>query len=111
MPIVERHTSPDGLLELIVDLTDGDWAVGFNGFEWHTHGDLLTDEYGGPPAAAVRAFVDDILASRRAFVISLIDGKIRDVWMTAALSSDWMKYAGPGETIERRFWNGQSAGG
>ena len=42
MAIVERHTSPDGLLELIVDRADdGDWTVGFDGFAWHTHGDIL----------------------------------------------------------------------
>src|SRR5258708_1929857 len=62
MPIVERHSSPDGLLQLIVDRADdGDWSVGFDGYEWHTHGDLLTLEYGGTPQSAVRALIDEVL--------------------------------------------------
>ena len=41
MTILERHTSPDNLLHLVVDFTDGDWTIGFEGCAWHTHGDLL----------------------------------------------------------------------
>ena len=106
MPIVERHTSPDGVLQLIVDVADdGDWQVGFEGFPWHTHGDLLAAEYGGSPGSAVRAFVEDILASRRVIVVSRIDGKTQDVWVTDDPSQDDLKYACPSETIEKRFWN------
>ena len=108
MPIVERHLSPDGLLQLIVDLADdGDWSVGFDGFQWHTHGDLLMWDYGGSPESAVRAFVDDVLASRQVIVISRLDGAIHNAWMTADPLYDDMKYADPNETIEKRFWNGQ----
>jgi hypothetical protein len=107
MSIAERHTSPDGLLQLIVDLAvDGDCSVGFDGFEWHAHGDILTIDYGGSPESAARAFVDDIIASRRVIVISRVDGGIRDAWVTDDPSNDEMKYAYPNETIEKRFWNG-----
>src|SRR5690348_7189941 len=83
MAIVERHTSPDGLLHLIVDLAeDGDWSVGFEEFEWHTHGDLLVSRYGGLPESALRAFIADVLASRYVIVLSWLDGKLRDVWIT-----------------------------
>jgi hypothetical protein len=75
MAIVERHLSADGLLQLIVDLADdGDWSVGFEGYAWHTHGDMLTHDYGGSPESAVRAFVSDILTSQRVIVISRLDG-------------------------------------
>jgi hypothetical protein len=108
MAIVERHTAPDGQLCLIVDLADdGDWSVGFDGFEWHTHGDLLAHEYGGSPETAVRSFVDNILASRRVIVISRLAGKMRDVWVTDDPSFDEMEYAYPNETIEKRLWNGE----
>ena len=108
MAIVERHTSHDRLLHLIVDRADdGDWAVGFDGFEWHTHGDLLTHEYGGSAENAVRSFVDDVLASRRVIVISRLDGKIRDVWVTDDPSFDETEYAYPNETIEKRLWSGE----
>ena len=32
MAIVERHTSPDGAMVLLVDLTADDWTVGFDGY-------------------------------------------------------------------------------
>ena len=112
MAVVERHTSPDGLLQLIVDRADdGDWSVGLDGFAWHTHGDLLAHDYGGSPDTAVRSFVDDIISSRRVIVISRIDGRIRDAWITDDPSFDEMKYADPNETIEKRLWSGQQAAG
>jgi hypothetical protein len=113
MAIVERHTSPDGLLQLIVDHgDDGDWTVGFDGFAWHTHGDILGwSGYAGTPEERVRAFVDDVIASRRVIVISRVSGEVRDAWMTDDPSNDETKYAEPNETIEKRLWNGQSAAG
>jgi hypothetical protein len=112
MAIVERHTSPDGLLELVVDRAeDGDWTIGLTGFAPHTHGDILTSEYGGTPESAVRAYVDDVLASQRVIVISRVDGKLRNAWITDDPARDEMRYAEPGETIEKRFWNGRPAGG
>jgi hypothetical protein len=108
MAIVERHSSPDGLLQLIVDrANDGDWSVGFDGFSWHTHGDLLTWEYGGSPETAVRAFVDHIVSSQRVIVISRIDGRISDAWITDDPSRDEQTYASLNEIIEKRLWNGE----
>ena len=109
--LIECHQSPDGLLQLIVDRAeDGDLTVGFQGFAWHTHGDILEwSGYAGTPAERVRGFVDDIVSSRRVIVISRLDGKIRDAWVTNDPNHDEMKYAWPNETIEKRFWNGQSA--
>jgi len=112
MAITERHLTPDGLLQLIVDRADdGDWSVGFDGLSRHTHGDLLTYEYGGSPESAIRAFVDDVLVSRRVIVISRIDGAICDAWVTDDPSFDEMKYANPNETIEKRLWNGLASPG
>jgi hypothetical protein len=108
MAIVERYISPDGLLQLVVDhADDGDWSVGFVGFAWHTHGDLLTLEYGGSPENAIRAFVDDILASRRAIVLRWLDGKLQDAWVTADPSPDESERAADKEHFEKRFWNGR----
>ena len=53
MALIERQISPDSQLQLIVDRADdGDWGVGFDGFAWHTHGDLLASHYGGSPEEA-----------------------------------------------------------
>ena len=113
MAIIERHLSPDGLLHLVVDRADdGDWSVGFEGFAWHTHGDILEwSGYDGTPEDRVRAFVDDIIASRRVIVISRVDGKVRDAWVTDDPTHNELKYAEPNETIEKRLWNGQLAAG
>lgn len=110
MAIVECHISPDGLLRLIVDRAeDGDWTIGFAGFAWHTHGDMLIHEYGGTPDTAVRAFVDAVISSQRVIVISRLHGKICNVWVTDDPAYDEMKYADPDETIEKRDWSGQPA--
>lgn len=112
LAIVERHLSPDGLLLLIVERADdGDWSVGFDGYSWHTHGDLLAFEYGGLPDAAVRAFVNDIITSQRVVVISRLDGTFNDVWITDDPCRDEMKYAEAKETIEKRYWNGEQFAG
>jgi len=108
MAIVERHTSPDGLLVLIVDLTDGDWSIGFDKFAWHTHGNILhATRYDGTPEEATRQFVDDILSSRCVIVLSSIDGQLRDAWVTDDPDRDETKYAEENESIEKRFWSGE----
>src|SRR5438874_1787727 len=81
MAIIERHTSPDGSLILLVDSTAGDWGVGFDGYAWHTHGDVLNAwGYDGTPEARTRAFVDDIMQSRRVIVVVRVDGKVSDIF-------------------------------
>jgi hypothetical protein len=113
--IVEQHLSPDRELNLVVDLTNDDWTIGFEGYPYHTHADLLSSSgYHGRPKEAVRDFVDDILASRRAIVIWRVNGRIRDCDVPEEV--DWKrlddglaKYGVPGETFEVRFWNGQPA--
>ena len=113
MATVERHISPDGLLRLVVDRADdGDWSVGFEGFPWHTHGDILESSgYAGAPAERVRAFVDDVTASRRVIVISRVEGKVRDAWVTDDPTRDELKYAEYDETIQKRLWNGRPVAG
>lgn len=109
MAIVERHTTPDGLLNFVVDVTDGDWSVGFEGVSDHTHGDILAGLHGGTPESAVRAYVDDVVGSRRVIVISRIDGLIHSAWVTEDPACDEMTCAYPNETIEKRYWNGRLA--
>jgi hypothetical protein len=45
---LEKYESPDGLLRLLVDREGDDVMVGFEGFPWHTHADLLTPAYALP---------------------------------------------------------------
>jgi hypothetical protein len=115
MALVERHKSPDGLLELVVDLTDGDWTIGFAGYPFHTHGDILVAwGYEGPPQAVTRMFVDDIISSRRPIVVWRKNGTIRDfdvppVLDRKRLAENIAKYGSPDESVEARYWNGQQA--
>jgi hypothetical protein len=111
MALVESHTSPDGVLRLVVCLSeDGDLSVGFDGCPWHTHGDILAAESGLSVSAAVRAFVDDILSSRTILVISRINGVMQDAWIMDDPAKDETLYAVQGETVEKRHWDGRSAG-
>jgi hypothetical protein len=113
MAIVERHTSPDGSLVLLVDLTAGDWTIGFQGYAWHTHGGILEwSGYDGTPEARTRAFVDDVIQSRRVIVVVRTDGKVSDVIVPddlVDLSKSFAKYAAPNEATEFRYWNGRPA--
>jgi hypothetical protein len=114
MSVVERHTTPDGQLTLIVDLTDGDFSIGFDGYSWHTHGDIL-QAWGcaGTPEDAVRIFVDDVISSRRPICVYRTNGSITDIAVPSdyddSLDEQFKSYAEPGETMELRHWN--AAGG
>ena len=53
--LVEEHRSPDGILTLKVKREDdGDVCVGFDGYSWHTHGDILASLSGLRQDEAVR---------------------------------------------------------
>jgi hypothetical protein len=106
--IIEEHQSPDGLLRFMVsrDL-DGDIALGFDGFPWHTHADILASLSGLSGNAPVRQFVDDLLNGRAIIAIARAGNTIRDVWVTDEPSPD--KYKPENETIEFRYWDGTPA--
>jgi hypothetical protein len=114
MTIIERHQSLDRQLALLVGLTGDDWTIGFDGFPYHTHGDILAQtEYGGTPEQATRSFVADIIESRRPIVIWRVNGKIRDFHVShkfdrAELEANIAKYGFPGETFEARYWDGRA---
>lgn len=100
---------------LLVDRTHGDWTIGFDGFAWHTHGDILDAwGYDGSPEARTRAFVDDILQSRRVIAVVRTDGRVSDVivpddLVERPLMNSFGRYAPPNEVTEFRYWNGQPA--
>ncbi len=111
---LEEHPTSDGALTLIVDI-DGssltpDYSVGFDGFEWHTHGDLLYLGEALPQEAAVRKFVDQLLNDQLTIVVSRINGKITNAWVTDELNvEEEIKYKPDEETLEFRYWSGSSA--
>jgi len=109
MAIVERHTSPDGLLTLIVSFADDDWTVGFEGCDWHTHGEILAGADSDFPDAqrdAVRAFVDDIVESRRVISIVRWNNGWSNVYISHAPHKDRARNTRSDVSIELRYWNG-----
>jgi hypothetical protein len=109
MQIVEQYISEDGLLKFIVCADDdGDTALGFEGFAWHTHADILASLSGLSQPEAVRRFVNDILDDRAVIAVSRIGAAIHDVWVTEIPASE-LKYKPDDETIEFRYWSGRCA--
>ena len=77
MKLDQRHVSPDGELVLLVyhDPKDNDWIVGFEGSEWHTHGDVLAPTFGTTDEAAVDGFVNAVLEDRLVIGAIPIEGR------------------------------------
>lgn len=104
--ITEEHVTPDGLLRLVVDETDGDTTLGFAGYGWHTHAGILAAVSGLSEAAAVRQFVRSVLQNEATIAISRVGGRIQGVWITEDPAAE-MRYVAADETIEFRRWDGR----
>jgi hypothetical protein len=106
MDIVEEHHSPDRFLRLIVTRDDGgDIDIGFAGYAWHTHGDILASLSGLPEEDAIREFVDQIIGDDQIIVVSRVNGEVRDVWPTDDPQGEF-DYKPPEESLEFRRWSG-----
>src|SRR5207302_1007229 len=106
--IVEEHHSPDRFLRLIVKRDDdGDIAIGFDGYAWHTHGDILAALSGLPEKEAIREFVDRITADEQILMIARVNGEIRGVRPTDDPEEE-LTCKLPEESLEFRLWSGQT---
>lgn len=107
MANVEEHISPDGCLRfLVVADSDGDLALGFDGYPWHTHADILAEVSGLGQPEAVRRYVADLPHDRLAIALWGIPGEVRDVWVSDDPARD-TAYPIEGEVIELRYWSGR----
>jgi hypothetical protein len=111
----EEHVSPDGALTLVVSRDgDGDITLGFAGFTWHTHGDLLVEGYGFAdatrltPESATQRFVEDVVANRAIIVVQRIGQEVRDVWVTADPEGE-LRHKQLMESLQFRHWDGSDA--
>jgi hypothetical protein len=75
MNTAQEHTTPDGALRFIVSYDGVDTTLGFDGYEWHTHGDMLAAKYGLSEAAAIEQFLSDVVGGRAVIAISKIRGE------------------------------------
>lgn len=99
------HSSPDGLLRLRVWTSAGDVTLGFEGFGWHTHADILAATYGMSQEAAVERFLQSVLENKEVIVISRKGSEILDVWITDDPQRE-LRHDSEDEAIECRFWDG-----
>ena len=107
MAIIQQYHSPDGLLKFVVErLENDDIFLGFEGFPWHTHADILANVIGLSEEKAVRIFIEELVESRAIIAIARVGGKIHDVWITDNPHPD--KYRPDDETIEFRYWDGRT---
>jgi hypothetical protein len=105
MEIVEEHQSPDALLKfIVVRADDGDIDLGFEGFAWHTHANLLVPFFGNTENIAIRTFVDSVLSNRAIIAVVRVDGKLQDVSVTDIARPGEAK--SDRETVEFRYWDG-----
>ena len=104
---MEEYVSPDGQLRFrVVTGTDGDVTLGFDGFPWHTHADILAATSGLPAAVAIRRFVSDLIGGVSVIVLLSVGGELQDVWV----SDDPVRgavYPQPGESVVLQYWDGR----
>jgi hypothetical protein len=108
MAQTQDYLSPDGILRfLVITGDDGDVSLGFSGYSWHTHAEILAVTKGLTELEAVEQFVCDLTESRTVIVISRIRGQIRDVWVTDDPQGE-LRYIADEESLEFRFWDGSA---
>jgi len=107
MTKVEEYVSPDGRLRfLVVAHPDGDLTLGFDGFPWHTHADILASLSGMGTAEAIRRYVEDLLDDEAVVALWGVPGEVRDVWISEDPARD-VGYPTEGEVINLRYWSGR----
>jgi hypothetical protein len=89
----------------VIRTPDGDITMGFEGYSWHPHRDVVNAFSSDSPEVATARFVDDLISSRSIIAISTIAGTIRDVWITDDPAEE-LKYWDQSKTVEFRLWDG-----
>lgn len=108
MNSIKRFVSDDGILTLlVVSYPDGDVAVGFEGFRWHTHPECIAVDLGVQQEKAVAALLERVFDDRAIIAIASVNGVIQDIWLTDKAEPD--EYKPEEETIDFRYWSGAAA--
>lgn len=109
MNIIEEHTTPDGLLRLLVVRSDdGDIAIGFDSLPWHTHPSIVAALLGLAENEALRTYIDEVITGRRKIAVIRAAGRIQDAWILddPEYIVRYKKYAPDTESVELRCWDG-----
>ena len=108
--MTERYSTPDGLLTLLVQRDEDDVTIGFEGYPWHTHADIIADLHGhDDPESALQNYLDDLFHDRLPIVVWKKAGVLTD-----ALVPDFpdepigQEHCDSDESFEVRLWSGFS---
>jgi len=112
----EEYVSRDGLLRFVVEREGDEITLGFDGYPWHTHGDVLVGCYalagrdGLTPEQATRLFVSELTESRAVVAVLRVQRAIRDVWVTDDPAAAELQHRRPGEELAFRRWDATTCG-
>jgi hypothetical protein len=106
LQIDAEYVSEDSFLRLLVGHhPGGDIVIGFGGFQWHTHGDILASLSGLPVDQAVERYVCNILSNRALIAVARVREDIRDIWVTDDPASCF-EHKPTNERLDFRTWDG-----
>lgn len=97
--------SPDGLLRLVVRRTADDTVLGFDGFSWHTHSDILQATSRDRAADAVERWIADLVDGKLVIAVAKNGDNISDIWVTEDPKAV-LRFSSPDEQVEFRLWDG-----
>src|ERR1700681_2130821 len=100
MDLPKTYESPDGKLRFKVVMgDDGHIIVGFEGFPWHTHGDLLMwEDVSASEEVTVARFVEDLLQNKTIIAVNRRAETILDIRVTDDPRAD-LRYKLDGEEV------------
>jgi hypothetical protein len=106
--MTERYSTPDTTLTLLVQRNDDDITIGFDGYPWHTHADIIADlRRESDPEAALQAYLDDLFHDRLPIVLMKKAGVLTQPFIPdfpdQPLNS---KHFEADECYEVRLWSG-----
>jgi hypothetical protein len=106
--MTERHSTPDGSLTLLVVREEGDITIGFEGYPWHTHGDIIASlREEKDVERAVQCYLTDLTTDRLPIVVMKKNGVMAQPYVADFPDEPVStKYFTPEETFELRFWSG-----
>jgi hypothetical protein len=99
------YTSADGRLTFTVARREDGVVLGFEGFAWHTHADLLVGSFGPSEEIAVERYVSALLANQLLIAMVRDERETLDVFITRDPQSD-LRYKPADERLEFRYWDG-----
>ncbi|MGI8436873.1 MAG: hypothetical protein ACR2NX_08205 [Chthoniobacterales bacterium] len=106
--MTERYATPDAGLTLLVQRDDDDITIGFEGFPWHTHADIIADlRRQKDPESALQVYLDDLFHDRLPIVLVKKAGVLTEPFIPDFPSEPIdTSHSQPEETYEVRFWSG-----